>query len=309
MKTGRVILSTGANHVVDCQDVLYNCIIKGKLRLKAYRSTNPLAVGDYVDFIENEDTTGQIVKIHERTNCIVRKSTNLSKETHIIAANIDQVIIVFTLVKPATTNVFLDRYLVAAELYSIPVLIVFNKIDIYDEQNKQELQDLEKIYSDIGYKTITVSVTEKINMNVLKDILEAKTSLIAGHSGVGKSSLINALIPNLKLTTAAISNTTSLGKHTTTYAQMHKLPFGGFIIDTPGIKGFGIVDIKKEELYHFFKEIFEISANCKYYNCTHIQEPNCAVIQAVNDGIISVSRYKSYLNMFFDSDSKHRQSE
>jgi ribosome biogenesis GTPase len=309
MKTGTVIQSTGSNHIVDAGNIFYNCTIRGKLRLKGYKSTNPVAVGDIVDFVVIGEKNGVIVKIHERKNCIIRKSINLSRESHIIAANIDQAIFIYTMREPETTTVFMDRFLVAAESYSIPVVIVFNKIDIYKEEEFNEIAGIMATYDEIGYKIVETSVVKKYNLDTIKEILKDKTSLISGHSGVGKTSLINALVPEFNLKVAEISDSHGSGRHTTTYAQLLSLPFGGYIIDTPGIRGFGLIQLKKEEIYHFFPEIFEISKNCKYYNCIHINEPGCAVKEAVENGEIAWSRYRSYLNIVLDEDSKYRLSE
>jgi ribosome biogenesis GTPase / thiamine phosphate phosphatase len=309
MKTGRVIQTTGANHIVDVEGQEINCSIKGKLRLKGYRSTNPVAAGDYVDVELLDEKNGVIAKIRERNNCIVRKSTNLSKETHVLASNIDRGLFIFTLKNPETTTVFLDRFLVAAESYSIPVTIVFNKVDIYSKEEIIELAEIMATYDMAGYHIISTSVTKNSNLHLVKEILCDKTTVIAGHSGVGKSSLINAIAPGFNLKTASISDSHSSGKHTTTFAKMLKLPFGGYIIDTPGIRGFGLVHLKREEIYHYFKEIFEFSHKCRFQNCTHVNEPDCAVKKAVDDGEIAFSRYKSYLNIVLDDDDKHRNKE
>jgi ribosome biogenesis GTPase len=309
MKTGKVIQSTGANHFIDCNGEVFSCSIKGKLRLKGYRSTNPVAVGDIVDFEWSDEKLGIIVKIHERRNCIMRKSINLSKETHIIASNIDQAVFLFTTRNPETTTVFLDRFLAAAESYSIPTIIIFNKTDIYRPEEFDHIAEIMATYDQIGYKIITASVEKSKNLDLIASVLKDKTSVIAGHSGVGKTSLINALAPGLNLKTSIISESHQSGKHTTTFARMLQLPFGGYIIDTPGIRGFGLVKLKKEEIYHYFPEIFEASHNCRYQNCTHINEPGCAVKADVEEGNIALSRYKSYLNIFFDDDDKHRIKE
>lgn len=309
MKTGTIIQSTGASQIVDSDGKIYACTIRGKLRLEGFKSTSPVAVGDIVDFELINESKGIITKIHERKNCIIRKSTNLSKASHVIAANIDQAIFIFTLRNPVTTTVFLDRFLVAAESYSIPTIIIFNKIDIYREEEFNEIAAIMATYDEIGYKIIETSLTKKHNIDAVKEILKDKVSLISGHSGVGKTSLINTIVPDYKLKIADISDSHHSGRHTTTFAQMLPLPFGGFIIDTPGIRGFGIIDIKKEEIYHFFPEFFKISKDCKYYNCTHINEPGCAVKYAVEEGEIAWSRYRSYLNIISDEDDKHRVSE
>jgi ribosome biogenesis GTPase / thiamine phosphate phosphatase len=309
MKSGIVILSTGANHTVESDDMHYNCSIRGKLRLKGYRSTNPIAVGDVVDFEHDDSNVGAITKIHERKNCIIRKSINLSKESHIIASNIDQAVFVFTLRNPETTTVFLDRFLTAAESYSIPVVIIFNKTDIYKEEEFDDVASVMATYAHIGYQIIDTSVLRGRNLDKVKEVLAGKKTVLAGHSGVGKSSIINAIAPGFNLKTAIISEAHSSGKHTTTFARMIKLPFGGYIIDTPGIRGFGLIHLKREEIYHYFREIFEMSHKCKYHNCTHINEPDCAVKDAVDEGEIAWTRYKSYLNIVLDDDDKHRIKE
>lgn len=309
MNTGIVILSTGSNHSVEFEGNTYFCKIKGKLRLKDFRSTNPVAVGDIVDFEIADDTSGIIVKIHDRKNCILRKSTNLSKDTQVLAANIDQAIFVYTMRNPETTTVFLDRFLVSAESYSIPTVIVFNKSDIYAKSEFDDLAEIMATYDEIGYKIILCSIEKSKNLEAIEEVLKDKTSVISGHSGVGKTSIINAMIPNFNLKTSLLSESHQSGKHTTTFAQMLKLPFGGYIIDTPGIRGFGLVNLKKQEIYHYFPEFFKASHQCKYQNCTHINEPECAVKNAIELGEISYSRYKSYLNIFLDEDDKHRIKE
>lgn len=305
MKKGQVIQSTGAYYFVKSEDKLYQCVIRGKLRLKGYRSTNPVAVGDFVDFDDVGDVS-VIKKIHNRKNCLIRKSTNLSKDTHIIASNVDQAVFVFTLRNPVTTTVFLDRFLVAAESYSIAPVIIFNKVDIYAEEEFPEIAELMAVYDQIGYKVLSTSAKNKFNLDEFKDILKDKTSILAGHSGVGKSSLINSIAPGFNLKVSEISDSHHSGKHTTTFAKMLELPFGGYIIDSPGIKAFGLVEIKKEEIYHMFPEIFKISKDCKFHNCTHVNEPECAVKDAVEEGEIYWGRYKSYLNIVLDDNDKHR---
>jgi len=306
MKTGTVIQSTGSNYLVKSDDETHICVIRGKLRLKGFKSTNPVAVGDVVDFEEEEQDLAVIKRIHERKNCIVRKSTNLSRISHVLASNVDQAVFVFTLREPDTTTVFLDRFLVAAESYNIPALIIFNKSDIYSEKEFPDIAELMAGYNEIGYRVELSSVKTGFNLDKIKSLFANKTSIIAGHSGVGKSSLINAIAPGINLKTAELSETHLSGKHTTTFAKMLELPFGGFVIDTPGIRAFGIVELKKEEIYHFFPEIFEFSKSCKYYNCLHINEPECAVKDAVEDGSIPWWRYKSYLNIVLDENDKHR---
>ncbi len=310
MKQGLIIKSTGSHYLVkDIDNKIFECKIKGKFRIKGIRSTNPVAVGDIVDFIMPENAElGFITNIHDRKNYIIRKSINLSKRSHIIAANVDAAFLIVTLAYPKTSTEFIDRYLVSAQAYNIPVNIVFNKIDIYDKETLKKLKELKDVYEKIGYNCIETSATKKINLQIIKNLLKNKISVISGHSGVGKSTLINAIDNKLNIKTSEISEFHKTGKHTTTLTEMFELSSGGYIIDTPGIKGFGIIDMDKEEIYHFFPEIFQLSKNCQYYNCTHIHEPNCAVKKAVETGIISLSRYNSYLSiMFDDEDNKYRQ--
>lgn len=309
MLTGLVVQTTGKKHIVMYDNVRYECTLKGKIRMKGIKSTNPVAVGDYVDFEIITEHTGVITNIKERKNCILRKSSNLSKATHIIASNIDQVVIVYTLKSPETSTVFLDRLLVASESYNIKPFIVFNKADLYNRNDKSKISELMNIYNDIGYKNIQCSLTEQSNTDELKNEIKNKVNVVVGHSGAGKSTLINTIEPGINLKTGKISEYHKSGRHITTYAKMIELSIGGYIIDTPGIRGFGIVDIKKEEIYHFFPEIFKTSQKCHFYNCTHIHEPNCAVISAIENGDISFLRYKSYLNMISDADDKHRQKD
>ena len=266
------------------------------------KSTNPVAVGDIVDV--NEENV--IVDIEKRKNYIIRKATNLSKQSHIIAANIDQAILIATINYPVTTTVFIDRFLAAAEAYRIPVSLVFNKTDRYNENELRELENVRHLYENIGYPTYSISAKKDEDFNTIKELLKDKITVFAGHSGVGKSTLINRLEPGINLKTAEISDSHKTGKHTTTFAEMHKLSFGGYIIDTPGIRGFGLYHIEKKELYHFFRDIFAISQNCKYHNCLHINEPGCAVKEAVQEGKIAPSRYHSYLSIFHDNSGKYR---
>ena len=306
---GVVIKSTGSLYLVRSGDELpVTCRIKGKFRLEDFQATNPVAVGDKVEFeIDNcIENTGIITEIFERENYIIRKSTNLSKQTQILAANIDQAILLITVDFPITTTVFIDRFLASAEGYNIPVILVFNKIDLYDDKLKEEMNNLKNIYSNIGYKTICLSILMQKNIDEIKSLLKDKTTLISGHSGVGKSTLINCLEPGLKLKTAAISTAHNTGRHITTFAEMHKFSFGGYIIDTPGIRGFGLAMVEKNELYHFFREIFKESSKCQYYNCTHIHEPGCAVKEAVSKKIIAPSRYISYTSIYLNKDEKYR---
>lgn len=309
MKKGIVIKSTGSWYSVkDTKSgEVISCTIRGKLRTEGIKSTNPLTVGDYVKYnIPNNTGTGIIYQIFDRKNYIVRKSTNLSKQTHILAANIDQAVLMVTLKNPVTYSVFIDRFLITTEAYNIPAKLIFNKIDLYDDKEKQLLNEYIKAYELAGYECIQTSVTQKINIEKITQLLKNKITLIAGNSGVGKSSLINFIDPALHLKTNEISSYHKSGKHTTTFAEMFDLSVGGSIIDTPGIRGFGLHDIKKEELFHYFPEIFKASENCKYYNCTHVHEPGCAVKIAVEENKIHPMRYHNYLNILSDKETKHR---
>jgi ribosome biogenesis GTPase len=305
---GTVVKSTGSVYIVNTDKEQLSCKIKGKFRLKGARTTNPVAVGDKVEIelLADEPGSGVIVAIDERQNYIIRKSTNLSKESQIMAANIDQAILIATIRFPETTAEFIDRFLMTAEAYRINALIVINKTDLFDPVDKEIADEWTEIYQKIGYPCIQVSVEEKINIDQIKNILKDKVTLLAGNSGVGKSSMINAIDPTLNLKTGAISDYHKQGKHTTTFAEMHTLSFGGYIIDSPGIRGFGLIDMDKDELSHFFPEIFKKSTECKFYNCTHIHEPGCAVLEAVESGEISYSRYRTYFNTFNEDNAKYR---
>ena len=303
MKKGLVIKSTGSWYLVRFDNgTEENCRIRGRLRMDDIKSTNPVSVGDIVH-VNDENV---IVDIEERKNYIIRKASNLSKQSHIIAANVDQAILIATINYPVTTTVFIDRFLAAAEAYRIPVSIVFNKTDRYDDKHMQELEERRRTYEDIGYSTYAISAKKDDDFLAIKKLLKDKITVIAGHSGVGKSTLINRLEPGINLKTAEISDYHKTGKHTTTFAEMHKLSFGGYIIDTPGIRGFGLYHIEKNELYHFFRDIFARSKECKYHNCLHINEPGCAVKAAVEEGKIALSRYNSYLNIYFEDSGKYR---
>lgn len=307
MKEGLVLKSTGSHYTILTDDnKIVSAKIRGRLRIKGIRTTNPVSVGDKVIL---EDAQGELVicDIKARKNYIIRKSTNLSKEAHIIAANIDQALLIVTLSKPSTPIVFIDRFLASAEAYNIPTIIVFNKIDVYSEEEKALLENLKKVYSKIGYKIIETAATENIGINEVKNILQGKISVFSGISGVGKSTIANLVEPGLNIKTSSISKTLKTGKHTTTFAEMHHLKIGGFLIDTPGLRSFGTVDMKKEEIYHYFPEFFNMAKDCKFNNCIHINEPGCAVIQAIEDNKIAKTRYVSYLSMIEeDSEEKYR---
>ena len=308
--TGIVYKSTGSWYLVKTEDnVFYECRIKGKFRMQGIKSTNPLAVGDVVDFeVEstNDVETGVINEIHERTNYIIRKSVNLSKQTHIIAANVDLVFLLITINNPPTFTSFIDRFLVTAEAYSIDTVLVFNKIDSYELEQRAEVMYLKDIYEKIGYRCIEVSATENKNVDFVKEMMLGKTSMFIGHSGVGKSTLVNTIEPALELKTKEISNQHKQGQHTTTFAEMFDLSFDAKIIDTPGIKGFGVVDMEKEEVDSYFPEFLAIKNDCKFNNCLHLEEPKCAVKEAVEDEEISYSRYKSYLQIIAGEEEHYR---
>ena len=309
MKKGLVIKSTGSWYSIKDTETgeIVSCNIRGKLRIQGIKSTNPVAVGDFVEYEMQENSdTGIIKDVLERKNYIIRKSTNLSKQTHILAANLDQAILMVTLAFPETYTIFIDRFLITAEAYRIPAKLIFNKIDLYDENQRGYLKKLIDIYESVGYECIATSVKENRNISKVTGLLKNNTSLIAGNSGVGKSSLINLVDPKLQLKTSEISDYHKSGKHTTTFAEMFELSIGGFVIDTPGIRGFGLHDIQDEELFHFFPEIFKTSENCKYHNCTHVHEPGCAVKVAIEEGTVSQLRYENYLNILFDEETKHR---
>lgn len=303
MKKGIVYRSTGSWYTVHSEGIFYDCRIKGKLRLKGIKSTNPVAVGDHVLFEVDRLATapeGNITQIEERKNYIVRKSVNLSKQTHIIASNIDQVFLIITLNNPHTFPAFVDRFLVTAEAYQISAILLFNKIDSYEDFELKEVKEFQKIYQDIGYSTYSISATNGIEIETVKSIMQDKVSMFSGHSGVGKSTLVNAISPDLNIKTAAISKQHQQGMHTTTYAEMFALTKGIKIIDTPGIKGFGVVDMKPEEIGNYFPEFHKRKNKCKFHNCLHHNEPKCAIIGAVEAGKISSSRYASYLQMLED---------
>ncbi len=308
MKKGIVYRSTGSWYTVESQGVFYECRIKGKLRLKGIKSTNPVAVGDRVHFeIDShvQANEGNITQIEERQNYIVRKSVNLSKQTHIIASNIDQVFLLVTLNNPLTFPAFIDRFLVTAEAYQIPAVLLFNKIDTYTNAELDDLKILQNIYQEIGYVTQSISAINGKGVDTIKTLMQDKVSMFSGHSGVGKSTLVNAISPELALKTAAISKQHQQGMHTTTFAEMFALSDGIKIIDTPGIKGFGVVDMLPEEIGNYFPEFYKRKMDCKFHNCIHINEPKCSIIDAVENKEIALSRYASYVQMM-EEDSPYR---
>lgn len=284
------------------------CKVKGTFRLKGIRSTSPVVVGDYVTFERNREGTAFINGICDRRNYIVRKSINLSKQSHILAANIDICLLVVTLREPVTSVVFIDRFLATAEAYSIPVAIIINKVDLLSAEEMEEAERLAQLYRAIGYETLLASVTERRGLEMLPAMLKDKTALLAGNSGVGKSEMLNMLVPGARAKTAPISEAHLSGMHTTTFSEMYDLPFGGRLIDIPGVKGFGTFNFEREEVSHFFREIFKVGRGCRFGNCMHLNEPGCAVVEAVERGEIAHSRYNSYLNMLDDEDeSKYRE--
>ena len=307
---GLVIKNTGSWYAVKTDDgQLIESKIKGNFRLKGIRSTNPVAVGDHVEIITNQEGTAFISAIEDRRNYIIRKSPNLSKQSHILAANVDQALLVVTVNYPQTSTTFIDRFLASAEAYSVPVVLVFNKHDLLSEEELHYEKMMCTLYETVGYKCVEISAETGEGVEQLFPILKDKISLLSGNSGVGKSTLINRLIPHASQRTAEISDAHNTGMHTTTFSEMIELPGGGYLIDTPGIKGFGTFDIEKEELTSYFKEIFHFSKDCRFSNCTHTHEPGCAVIKAVEDHFIAASRYQSYLSMLEDKDeNKYREA-
>ncbi|WP_281698982.1 ribosome small subunit-dependent GTPase A [Hallella colorans] len=305
---GLVIKNTGSWYTVKTDDgKVVESKIKGNFRLKGIRSTNPVAVGDHVRIVINAEGTAFITEIEDRKNYIIRKSSNLSKQSHILAANVDQAFLVVTINYPETSTTFIDRFLASAEAYRVPVVLVFNKVDLLSDEELRYQQMMMELYANIGYECHQVCAIKQDDgttggLNSLLELLRDKVTLFAGNSGVGKSTLLNAFVPHAEARVAAISEAHNTGVHTTTYSEMHELPCGGYIIDTPGIKGFGTFDMNPEEITGYFKEIFRFSKDCRFSNCTHTHEPNCAVLKAVEEHYIAASRYESYLSMLEDKE-------
>ncbi|MCF0178833.1 MAG: ribosome small subunit-dependent GTPase A [Bacteroidales bacterium] len=315
--TGLVIKNTGSWYMVklDQEDGLGNqaqpllpCKVKGNFRLKGIRTTNPIAVGDHVTVVPNNDGSAFITQIAERSNYIIRRASNLSKQAHILASNLDNVILIATVAHPITSTKFIDRFLATAEAYRVPATLVINKKDLYNADEMRYAEDLAYLYRYIGYDVHMLSVETGEGMKEIRELLRGKTTLLSGHSGVGKSSFINAILPNRNIKTAELSDVHDQGIHTTTFSEMYELPEGGYIIDTPGIKGFGTIEFSKEETSHYFREIFKISKDCRFGNCTHTHEPGCAVQAALESHLISQSRYESYLSILEDeTEGKYRE--
>lgn len=307
---GLVIKNTGSWYVVKADEGSeVHCKVKGNFRLKGIRSTSPVAIGDRVEIVVNPEGTGYITAIDNRKNYIIRRASNLSKQSHILAANLDQCVLVATISRPETSTIFIDRFLASAEAYRVPVRLVFNKTDAYDDDELRYLDALVHLYTTIGYPCLRVSALNGAGIDELRHELDGRITLFAGHSGVGKSTLINTLLPGLHLKTGAISAYHLKGMHTTTFSEMFPIGQDGYLIDTPGVKGFGTFDMEEEEVGHYFKEIFHYAQECRYGNCTHTHEPGCAVRKAVEDHLISESRYASYLNMLEDKDEgKYREA-
>ena len=305
---GTVVKSTGSQYLVKIEDKrIIPCSIKGKFRIKGIRATNPVAVGDHVGFEWLEDETGGIItSIKERSNYIIRKSSNLSKEYQLLATNVDVAWLMISMTLPRTLTPFIDRFLVSAEAYRIPVIILFNKTDLYGLSEQEEMNHLKSVYTDIGYRCMQMSLQTREGVKEVQDEMIGKVNVISGNSGVGKSTLINVLDPSIRLKIGEVSDYHKTGKHTTTFSEMFELSSGIRIIDTPGIRGFGTIDIEREELFHFFPEIFRASKNCKYHNCIHMHEPDCGVKAGVENGSISEFRYINYLMMMEEEDDKYR---
>ncbi|GHT09279.1 putative ribosome biogenesis GTPase RsgA [Bacteroidia bacterium] len=307
---GLVVKNTGSLFQIKTEDNrLIDAKLKGNFRLKDIKSTNPVSVGDFVLLEENPEGAAFICEIEDRRNYIVRRSSNLSKQSHVIAANVDQAFLIVTINYPITTPTFIDRFLATTEAYRIPTILFFNKIDRYNYEDREYADALAHLYETIGYTCYKISAKETEDLSFMQELLQDKTTLISGHSGVGKSTLINRFVPGSRQKTREISDYHNKGMHTTTFSEMIEIPGGGYIIDTPGIKGFGVFDMEGIEISHYFPEIFQFSHNCKFNNCTHRREPGCAVLKAVEDHYVSESRYKSYLNILEDkNDGKYRDA-
>lgn len=307
---GTVVRNTGSLYEVKTDDGrVVPCRVKGNFRLRGIRSTNPVAVGDRVVLAENGGDVAYIVEIEERRNYIIRKASNLSKQSHILAANLDLAVLMVTLVRPETTTTFIDRFLASAEAYRVPVILVFNKVDDLSPAERLQMTTLSALYEGIGYQCFHISAAEGQGMDALLAEMQGKVTLLAGHSGVGKSTLLNRIVPGANVRTAEISAVHGSGMHTTTFSELFELPGGGSVIDIPGIKGFGTFDMEVEEVSHYFREIFSTSAECRFSNCTHTQEPGCAVLDAIKRGEIALSRYESYISMLGDKEEgKYRSS-
>jgi ribosome biogenesis GTPase len=308
LEKGVVLKSTGSRYrVLNDKGDIIECSIRGKLRIRTIRTTNPVAVGDNVLFVTDQKTgSGIISGVLDRRNYILRKASNLSKQSQIIAANVDQVLLMITIILPETPVEFIDRLLITAEAYRVPAKIIINKTDLYGKEEVEKMEYLEAMYGKIGYECFRLSLYDKTNLDSLRDLIKDKISLISGNSGVGKTTLLNTFDPALALKTDEISDYHKQGKHVTTFPEMHKMPFGGFVIDTPGIRGFGVVNMERNEIYHFFREIFVVSKFCRFNNCLHLDEPGCAVRSAVEKGEINLLRYKSYLNIMLGDNRKYR---
>ena len=305
---GTVIRNTGSWLVVRTDDGrLVECKVKGNFRLRGIRSTNPVAVGDGVSLTESDGSPAFITDIDDRRNYIVRKASNLSKQSHILAANVDLALLVVTVARPETSLTFIDRFLASAEAYRVPAALAFNKMDDLNAAERQTAADEMALYAAIGYPCFALSALTGEGTGALTDLLRDKTTLLAGHSGVGKSTLLNLLVPDADARTAAISEAHQTGMHTTTFSALYDLPGGGALIDIPGIKGFGTFDMERGEVAHYFRDLFALSADCRFYNCTHTHEPGCAVLHALDEGRLAPSRYQSYLSMLEDKDeAKYR---
>jgi ribosome biogenesis GTPase len=305
---GIVIKSTGSRYrVLSETGEIIECVIKGKFRVKEVRTTNPIAVGDNVVFLADENKNPAIItEVLDRKNYILRKSSNLSRESQIIASNIDHLFLMITIILPETPVEFIDRFLITAEAYRVPASIIINKTDLYGPDEKKKMERLISVYTNIGYECFRLSLTDNTGMEPLIDKMKGKINLLSGNSGVGKTTLLNKFDPSLNLKTDKVSNYHKQGKHITTFPEMHKMPFGGYVIDSPGLRGFGVVDMEKNEIYHFFPEIFRQSRECRFYNCLHLDEPGCAVRTAVENGKIDPLRYRSYVNILYDDNRKYR---